>query len=541
MINLKEVITKYPECLESRTKLRSYLVDLYPAEKRDISIICLIFESGIAEEIKNANGEIDDITINNYLFRLENAFGISKNIARNCVLICKAALDNSSVGLEIISNILKGLGSCKDKRIIVPKDITVIDKCAFKDSDIEEIVLPEGLTEIRSQAFCGCRFLKKIIIPDSVKQIGCRGFDGESCEVFGDCINLQEVVIGKNCGMIFHNAFKNCFNLETITVKSNKCILKNAFNGCRNVKEIYYTGSLQEWLISPVITMSTEKSLYIQGELLSDLVVPESITTIPDYAFYGYKHISKVIINNNVTSIGCYAFFNCKDITSAIIGQSVEKIGFYAFSGCFNLKKAFIHYNNSEWILCEDDAYEGEEIRLMYKQNLPKDYSLPEVAANYLNEKFSDLFWSRKRKIASNARELKEQLNEIKTVDSTTNESTKKKYKLCPKCEANYISEEEALCHSCKMDLGMIAKPSVLFPKYDISEEDEEYLKELEREENEFELGDGYDAPDYGYQEDIYEEENTGFDNGEYMEENDEFDFVEDFNWYIDEDGDDEI
>ena len=49
MINLKEVITKYPECLESASKLRSYLVDFYTEEKARIRIIVDSFTSGIYE------------------------------------------------------------------------------------------------------------------------------------------------------------------------------------------------------------------------------------------------------------------------------------------------------------------------------------------------------------------------------------------------------------------------------------------------------------------------------------------------------------
>ena len=82
MINLKDVITKYPECLESASKLRSYLFDLYPEEKARIRVIVDSFDCGIAEEIKNAHGEIDDITINSYCHRLENNYAYSNKFSR---------------------------------------------------------------------------------------------------------------------------------------------------------------------------------------------------------------------------------------------------------------------------------------------------------------------------------------------------------------------------------------------------------------------------------------------------------------------------
>ena len=85
MINLKEVITKHPESMESASKLRAYLIDMYPQEECNITIITTIFECGITEEIKNAKGEIDDITINSYCNRLESDYGYSRKFSLECL------------------------------------------------------------------------------------------------------------------------------------------------------------------------------------------------------------------------------------------------------------------------------------------------------------------------------------------------------------------------------------------------------------------------------------------------------------------------
>ena len=87
MIDLKEVIIKYPGCLENASKLRSYLVDLYPEEKRNITIITTIFDCGIAEEIKKAKGAIDEIVISSYCNRLENIYAYSPKFSRECLLL----------------------------------------------------------------------------------------------------------------------------------------------------------------------------------------------------------------------------------------------------------------------------------------------------------------------------------------------------------------------------------------------------------------------------------------------------------------------
>lgn len=84
MINLKEVITKYPECLESSEKLKAYLTDLYPDEKAKISIIVAISNSGIAEEIKKLE-TVDEMTISRFCDKLENTYGFSQKLSYECL------------------------------------------------------------------------------------------------------------------------------------------------------------------------------------------------------------------------------------------------------------------------------------------------------------------------------------------------------------------------------------------------------------------------------------------------------------------------
>ena len=64
MIDLKSVVEKYPESLNSAEKLRAYLTDLYPSEKAKVGIVVSIFSCGIADEIKRSK-KIDDVTNQN--------------------------------------------------------------------------------------------------------------------------------------------------------------------------------------------------------------------------------------------------------------------------------------------------------------------------------------------------------------------------------------------------------------------------------------------------------------------------------------------
>lgn len=92
MINLKRVITKYPQCLETSQKLRAYLIDLYTNERPYIAILVSMYNAGIFFEIKNLKS-IDDSAINTYCSRLKNEYGYDTSFSSTCVKICAQAFD----------------------------------------------------------------------------------------------------------------------------------------------------------------------------------------------------------------------------------------------------------------------------------------------------------------------------------------------------------------------------------------------------------------------------------------------------------------
>ena len=67
---------------------------------------------------------------------------------------------------------------------------------------------------------------------------------------------------------------------------------------------------------------------------LTSITIPDSVTSIGEYAFCCCEALTSVTIGNGVTSIGDYAFFGCKALTSVVIGNSVTSIGDYAFEDC---------------------------------------------------------------------------------------------------------------------------------------------------------------------------------------------------------------
>ena len=122
----------------------------------------------------------------------------------------------------------------------------------------------------------------------------------------------------------------------------------SAFYGQVMIAKIEYGGTLEDWYnidfgstpVSNPRYCNTE--LYIGGELLTELTVPESITEIGDYTFKNYSFFKRIEIPAHVEKIGEYAFDNCINVTEIIIHDSVTYVGERAFAGCENATKLVI-------------------------------------------------------------------------------------------------------------------------------------------------------------------------------------------------------
>ena len=103
MIDLKSVVEKYPECLESATKFKSYMMDLYPenADRARIKVLTDVINCGIVDEIKD--GKTDSISIANYRDKMENAFGYSGRLVLESIMQWIRAFETNHKSDESVS------------------------------------------------------------------------------------------------------------------------------------------------------------------------------------------------------------------------------------------------------------------------------------------------------------------------------------------------------------------------------------------------------------------------------------------------------
>ena len=226
-----------------------------------------------------------------------------------------------------------GCGSIVD--VTIPMSVEGIGSKAFSGcSSLTSITIPEGVRWIEEGAFYECSSLTSITIPENSKLTSIGEY------AFYKCSSLTSITIPEGVRWIEEGAFYECSSLTSITIpESVTSIGDNAFYGCSSLTDVnVHIASLESWIANNFAKpLGQSYSLYLKGELLTNVDIPSSVETIPGYAFYNCSSLTSVTIPEGVTSIGDVAFYGCSGLKSITLPESVTTIGYSAFSRCSNL------------------------------------------------------------------------------------------------------------------------------------------------------------------------------------------------------------
>ena len=318
----------------------------------------------------------------------DNVTTIGFSAFKNC-----NSLENVNIGNGVTTIGYYAFCECNSlTSITIPDSVVSIGIYAFKScGNLKSITIGNSVTNIGEETFYECNSLTSITIPDSVVSIGASAF--YSCDnltsvtignganticysAFKSCDNLKSIVIGNGVTSIGKEAFYECNSLTSITIPDSVVSIgASAFYSCDNLKSVaigngvtsigkavfYECNSLTSIYIEDIAAWCEihfdgsgsnpleGANLYLNGNLVTNLVIPDRVTSIGDYAFLSCLSITSVTIGKNVTSIGNLAFADCPNLTSVTLGESVASIGSMAFAPCGNLTSIKYRGSPSEW------------------------------------------------------------------------------------------------------------------------------------------------------------------------------------------------
>ena len=251
----------------------------------------------------------------NYAFTYVNGTLTIEAVAVNNIQFT----DNTVKSICVANWDTSGDGELSEAEAAAVTDLGTVFKNNTAITSFNELQHFTGLTSIENSAFYGCSGLTSITIPNSVTSIGNNAFN--------ECWDLTSITIGNSVTSIGNFAFCNCRGLTSIVVEEGN----GNYDSRGNCNAIIETAS----------------NILLAG--CKNTVIPNSVTSIGNYAFMGCSGLTSTTIPNSVTSIRDYAFYGCSGLTSITIPNSVTSIGNYAFSSCRGLTSIVVEEGNSNY------------------------------------------------------------------------------------------------------------------------------------------------------------------------------------------------
>ena len=248
------------------------------------------------------------------------------------------------------------LGCENLKTVRFPDTLTYIGASAFRNcTNLSTVVLPNSVENVLGNAFFNCSSLIKNAYPDILSNPFTNGisiaypaedvtfengeiYNADKTKLFFVPIDYSgEFNMPKSVKSIGNNAFSNCINMNCVRIPENVAeIGESAFSQCFDLDRVIID-DIEPWCNIIFENQTANPTYYshgltLNGSEITNLTVPNTITSIGNYAFYNCESFASVTIPSSVNKIGNETFKGCNGLKSLTIGEGLLSIGNSAFS-----------------------------------------------------------------------------------------------------------------------------------------------------------------------------------------------------------------
>ena len=196
--------------------------------------------------------------------------------------------------------------------VTIRQDTVGIAERAFRYCDFAEIIIPGSVREVNVRAFADCDKLTSVTIDENNRPLQI------SEQAFENCKSLENVIINGDLSSIREKAFYSCTNLTSVSILGKvNFIAAEAFSNYQALKAVYIE-DIADWCAINFdgynSLLSYASNLYICGELVEEITIPDNVTNIGSVVFQNCGNLRKITIPDSVTSIGSFAFTGCNNL-----------------------------------------------------------------------------------------------------------------------------------------------------------------------------------------------------------------------------------
>jgi len=235
------------------------------------------------------------------------------------------------------------------ENVVIPDSVRKIGSEAFRgNTTMKSVIIPDSVQTIQYGAFAGCTSLKSVSIPDSVTTIEDSAFNG--------CTSLSEVSLGKCLYTMGSGVFADCDSLSGVSVSPENpsfCAEDHAlYNSNKTTLYQYFAGSPESAYALPGTVSDVKRYSFWGCDNLKQLSLT-GMSKLPDYAVANAAGLESVILSAPINEIGIGAFSGDSKLMQVVMPISVKTIHETAFEGCPEAMIFVCEPSSSAWEYAE--------------------------------------------------------------------------------------------------------------------------------------------------------------------------------------------